>query len=91
MENINLVLDGILIAISLWTVFVVRKFGGLIGAALGYLTWGLVVLGIAHALETFTFEGLDWAVDMVEFSHRIIVLIGFLLLAVAFRKFQRTA
>ena len=92
MPTLNLILDLVLIAASVWMVFVVRGLGGVIGRGLNLITVGAVILGIAHLLAT----GLT-ALDQTNsidgptesFIHRLIVLGGFLVLVLGFRRIRQ--
>jgi hypothetical protein len=87
METANLILDIVLIAASIWMIVVIRGLGGIVGRTLTMITAGAVVLGLAHVSETIVFDmvmGLEIA--LIEFLHRIIVLLGFVLLVVGFRQ-----
>lgn len=83
---VNLIFDIILIAASAWTVATVRGMGGIIGKGLNLITIGIVILGIAHLLST-TMKYLNLIDPAVEpLVHRIIVLIGFIVLVLGFRQ-----
>jgi hypothetical protein len=86
MEILNLVLDFVLIIASVWMITVVKYFGGLFGKAFNLITWGAIILGMAHLLETITFQFFPQIeTDQAEFLHRIIVLIGFVVVTVGFQ------
>ena len=91
MEAINITLDFVLMFVALWMIVTVRasKLGGVIGSTLNYITVGAVFLGIAHMLETVTFEVLHLDVAMVEGLHRLIILAGFIGLIFGFRGLSR--
>jgi hypothetical protein len=83
---VNFTLDVILIIAAIWMVLTVRGLGGIIGRGLNLITIGAVILGIAHLLSTLTraLLSIDAASDAV--IHRIIVLIGFVVLVAGFRQ-----
>ena len=85
-EKVNLILDFILIFTALWMIFTVRGvgLGGVVGNTLTMITVGAVVLGVAHLLETVTFEVLKMDAGLVEFIHRAVILVGFVLLTIGF-------
>jgi len=89
METLNFLLDLVLIGAAVWAIVVVRELGGLVGKAFNSIMWGMVFLGIAHLSETITFEVLQLEISLVEFMHRIIVLIGIGFLVLGFRRMQR--
>lgn len=89
--NLNILLDIILIAASVWMVMTVRGIGGAVGKTLTYIVIGTVILGVAHLLATitgrlgiFVFDGVNWEPTI----HRIVVLVGFLVLVLGFRQLQ---
>jgi len=89
METMNLVLDIILIVASVWMVAIVTGYGGVIGKAFTVIAWGAIILGLAHFIETITFKVFGLPQDLVELSHRLIVLFGFMLIVLGFRMFVR--
>jgi hypothetical protein len=89
LSTINTGLDFVLIAAAVWMVIVVRGLGGVIGKGLNWITVGTVVLGIAHLLDTLMRQfGLGWDAPTFSFAHRIIVLVGFVVLIVGFQQIQ---
>jgi len=88
-ENLNLVLDFMLVFASFFMIYASRKWGGYIGDALNWIVAGALVFGLAHLLETTTYEYLGWNPEVVEFSHRLVLLVGFLFFIIAFRKIRR--
>lgn len=89
METLNLILDLILIMATVWAIFVVRGLGGTIGSAFNMMMWGMIFLGFAHIAETVTFQILELDVAVIEFSHRLIVLFGFILLIFGFNQIRK--
>ena len=90
-DIVNIVLDIILILASLWMVMTVRDVGGAVGRTLTYIVIGTVILGVAHLqatitgnLDVFTFNGTDYNGTV----HRIVVLVGFIVLVIGFRQLQ---
>ena len=84
MEQMNLVLDFILIAASIWMIVSIKNLGGMFGKSYVNIAWGSILLGLAHAIETVTFEMLQWDIVLVELIHRLIVLAGFVLIICGF-------
>lgn len=83
MEFINIGLDIVLVAVSVWMITVVRNsgLGGVVGNTLTFITTGAIILGGAHLLETLLFNVLGLKdVTFGELLHRIIVLGGFFFL-----------
>ena len=83
-QTLDYVLIVIIVLIVIWAMVVARGMGGLIGKAFGFMMWGMILLGIVHISETITFEFLQWDIAVVGFVHRLVVLVGFLLLVNGF-------
>ena len=69
----------------------VRGVGGAVGKTLTYIVIGTVILGVAHLqatitgrLDTFVFDGVDYNGTV----HRVVVLLGFVVLVMGFRQLQ---
>jgi len=89
MQTVNTVFDVVLILAAIWMVIVVRGLGGVIGRGLNWITIGALVLGIAHLLDTVLRAlPLGWDGPTYSFAHRIVVLVGFLVLIVGFQQIQ---
>ncbi len=90
LSTINLILDFVLVVASIWMVITVRGIGGIVGRSLNLIVAGAIVLGIAHLIATFAGPGqlaiFDGATN--NFIHRLIVLIGFVLLVFGFRQIR---
>lgn len=92
--NLNILLDVILIAASIWMVVTVRGIGGAVGKTLTYIVIGTVILGIAHLLASLTgsmFVLNEGTPDEIKYGstvHRVVVLIGFFVLVWGFRQLQ---
>ena len=87
METINIVFDFVLVAAAVWMVIVVKNsgLGGVVGSALSSISAGAIVLGLAHLTETVTYELLQLDAAFVELTHRIIILVAFVLLIRGFQ------
>ena len=66
-----------------------RIYGGVLGKSFTVIGWGSFILGIAHLTETLMIRAFEIPNNLVEFSHRIIVLVGFALVVIGFRMFVR--
>jgi len=90
LPTVNLVLDFVLVVAAVWMVIVVRGIGGIVGRALNLIVLGAIVLGVAHLVATFAGPGqlniFDGATN--NFVHRMIVLLGFVLLVFGFRQIR---
>lgn len=90
LNSVNLILDFVLVAASIWMVIVVRGIGGIVGRSLNLIVAGAIVLGIAHLIATFAGPGRLNLFDGTtnNFVHRVIVLAGFVLLVFGFRRIR---
>lgn len=91
LTTVNLILDFVLVAAAVWMVIVVRGIGGIVGRSLTLIVAGAIVLGIAHLVATFAGPGQFLAIfdgPTNNFVHRLIVLIGFILLVFGFRQIR---
>lgn len=91
LATVNLILDFVLVVASIWMVITVRGIGGIVGRSLNLIVAGAIVLGIAHLIATFAGPGqflnlFDGTTN--NFIHRLIVLIGFVLLVFGFRQIR---
>ena len=82
-------LDYVLVAVSIWAVFLVRGMGGLIGQAFTLIMWGMIFLGVAHLSQTLTVAFFDLDSSVVSLLHRLTVLVGFIFLIWGFSKLPR--
>jgi hypothetical protein len=85
-KTINLILDFVLVAASIWMVVEVRGIGGIIGTSMNRIVLGAIILGFAHLIATFGTSVLQIEPNLNNFIHRLIVLLGFVLLVAGFRK-----
>jgi hypothetical protein len=86
---INPILDVVLILAAVWMVITVRGLGGIIGRGLNLITIGTVILGIAHLLTTLLHPlavGWGWDQAAENLLHRVVVLLGFVVLIFGFRQ-----
>ena len=84
--DMNLILDFILVAASIWMVVEARGLGGIVGTSMNRIVAGAIVLGFAHLIATFGTGILKIDGPTNNLIHRIIVLVGFILLVAGFRK-----
>ena len=91
MATVNFVLDVVLIVAAVWMVLTVRELGGIIGKGLNLITLGTVILGIAHLLTTVLHPlavGWGWDQPAENLLHRVVVLLGFVVLIFGFRQIE---
>ena len=90
LSTVNVVMDIILVLASLWMVWVVRGIGGIVGSALTLIVLGAIILGFAHVIATLgSAQFLDlFDPTLNNFIHRIVVLIGFIVLVFGFRRIR---
>lgn len=86
LPTINILLDFVLVAATIWMVVAVRGVGGIFGRTLNLIVIGAIILGIGHLLSDFTLKILNWNGDFNNFVHRLVVLIGFVVLVIGFRQ-----
>jgi len=88
MGTTNMILDFILVGAALWMVATVRGVGGVVGRTLNLITIGAIILGMAHFLATWQHRLLPIESSTEAFLHRVIVLLGFVLLVFGFRQIR---
>jgi len=88
----NYVLDVILVLASIWMLVSVRGIGGIMGRTLTLIIIGAIILGFAHVITDVMGQTVlvgSAAAPLNNFIHRLIVLVGFILLALGFRQAQQ--
>jgi hypothetical protein len=85
----NYILDVILILASVWMLISVRGIGGIMGKTLSLVIAGAIILGMAHLIADAGTGLFHLAGPLNNFIHRLIVLVGFILLALGFRQAQQ--
>ena len=83
---VNLVLDFVLVAASIWMILAARGVGGIFGKTMNLIVIGAIILGVAHLLATVGTSVLGIQGDVNNFIHRLIVLAGFVFLVFGFRQ-----
>lgn len=86
MEALMMVTDVLIIALSLWILFKLRGYGGLIGKSLSNIGYGTIILGFSQIIETLPLDFLAIEAATLESIHHIIFLIGLILIAVGFKR-----
>ena len=87
--NINLILDIIITALSVWIAIVALKgIGGLIGSAINSIGAAILIICIAFISKALLYRLTDLDLATQELFHRSIVLLGFMLMGYGFQKIQ---
>lgn len=97
-ENFQFAIDLVVILISIGIIILAIRaaVGGLFGRGMALIATGILVLAINHALDTLFFSSAlmmaGHAADFFQPSiiHRLINLIGFLLILLGFFSFSKT-
>ncbi len=90
LSTLNVVMDIVLVLAGLWMVWTVRGIGGIVGSSLTLIVSGAIILGFAHLVATLgSAQYLNlFDATVNNFVHRIIVLIGFIVLVFGFRRIR---
>ena len=87
--NINIILDIIITALSVWIAIVaVKGIGGLVGSAINTIAVAILILCIAFISKALLFRLTDLDSLNQELIHRLIVLVGFMFMGYGFQKIQ---
>ncbi len=85
-STINLILDFVLVAVSIWMILAARGVGGIFGKTMTLIVIGAIILGIAHLLATIGASVLKIDGGTNNLIHRLIVLAGFVFMVFGFRQ-----
>ena len=90
LSTLNVVMDVVLVLAGLWMVWTVRGIGGIVGSSLTLIVSGAIILGFAHLIATLGSAAYlnIFDANTNNFVHRIIVLIGFIVLVFGFRRLR---
>ena len=87
---ITLLFDIFIALLSVWVLVKLTGYGGPIGHALNMVGWGIITVGVSQFIETAGLYFLGGAgmgtVEIVHFSHRLVLLAGMLLIFFGFKK-----
>jgi hypothetical protein len=86
MGTVNVVLDFVLVAASIWMIVAARGVGGLVGRTLTFMVIGAIILGVAHLLATVGTSVFQLNGTLNNLIHRVIVLAGFVFLIIGFNQ-----
>ena len=73
----SLVLDILLVAAAVTAYLARPRIGGALSKGLRILLVGVMILGLAHFIETILFTVLSLGLEANEIIHRLIVVVGF--------------
>jgi hypothetical protein len=88
LQIISLILDLLLIAAAVIAYLARPRIGGALAKGLRILLIGIMVLGLAHFIETLLFAVLQWSYDANEVIHRLMVGVGFVFVIWGFLKMR---
>lgn len=87
MEKLILFLDILIAILSLWVLYKLTAYSGLIGKlgkSLSLIGYGVVVIGLSQFVETVGLNFLDFGVSNIEITHRLILFVGLIFIAWGF-------
>lgn len=84
-------IDLVLIGVGIWMAYTASdlRVAGAMGNTIRRFSVGAIVLGMAHFVETLLGQVFDLSFEVNELVHRVIILIGFLVLVSGMREFVR--
>jgi len=88
LQILSLVLDLLLIAAAVIAYLARPQIGGALAKGLRILLIGVMVLGLAHFVETILFAALHVSQDVNEVIHRLFVGAGFVFVIWGFLKMR---
>lgn len=88
LQFVSLVLDILLIVAAVVAYLARPHVGGALAKGLRILLIGVMVLGLAHFIETILFTVLNVGQDANEVIHRLLVAAGFLFVIWGFLKMR---
>jgi len=88
LQIVSLVLDLLLIAAAVIAYLARPRIGGALAKGLRILLVGVMLLGLAHFIETLLFAILQLSHEANEVIHRVLVGVGFVLVIWGFLKMR---
>ena len=85
MKNITILFDVIIALLSLWVLFKLLGYGGIIGKSLSIIGYGIIIIGLSQFVETFGLILFTTNLIIIEIIHRFILTIGFIFIAWGFK------
>ena len=89
METIAFVLDILLVIAAIAAYLARPRIGGELAKGLRTLTTGVLVLGLAHMIETLFFVLFNVGTPLNEVIHRILVGTGFIFVIMGFNRMRK--
>jgi hypothetical protein len=88
LQIISLILDVLLIAAAVIAYLARPQIGGALAKGLRILLIGVMILGLAHFIETMLFAVLNLSQEANEVIHRLLVGFGFVFVIWGFLKMR---
>jgi hypothetical protein len=88
LQIISLILDLLLIAAAVIAYLARPRIGGALAKGLRILLVGVMILGLAHFIETMLFAVLQLSQEANEVIHRLLVGVGFVFVIWGFLKMR---
>jgi hypothetical protein len=88
LQIISLILDLLLIAAAVIAYLARPRIGGALAKGLRILLIGILILGLAHFIETLLFAVLQMGHEANEVIHRLLVGVGFVFVIWGFLKMR---
>jgi len=85
---ISLILDVLLVAAAVIAYLARPQIGGALSKGLRILLIGVMILGLAHFIETILFAVLNLSQEANEVIHRLLVGVGFVFVIWGFLKMR---
>lgn len=89
LHYISLFLDGLLVAAALVTYLARPRIGGQLAKGLRIILIGVMILGLAHLVETVLLETGVVSLDVNEVIHRALVVTGYVFVIAGFFVMRR--
>jgi hypothetical protein len=89
LQIISLILDLLLVAAAVIAYLACPPIGGALSKGLRILLLGVLILGLAHFIETILFAVLQVGLEANEVIHRLLVGIGFIFVIWGFLKMRQ--
>jgi hypothetical protein len=89
LQIISLILDVLLIAAAVIAYLARPQIGGALAKGLRILLIGVMILGLAHFIETLLFAVLQVGQEANEVIHRLLVGVGFVFVIWGFLKMRQ--